>query len=359
MAPFGISNDLYFGHTFWDADVWMLPALLFTEPQAARDIVDYRLSLVEQARKNAAVTLKQPSKALQFPWESSVSGKETVPGESKKEHHITGSVLWGMTQAEAAGLVPSVTVKPIAQGAATFYQLRSKKTNRGREILDVMSPDENFIGDNDLYTNLLAQWLTNDRNWEGPTKFYLPKDDKSLLTYEHDPLRSYKQAAAVLAIYPLEFPEAEKNARAMMDRFESKVIKNGPAMTESVHSIIWARLGETDKALTAWKKSYEPFLVKGSNEFSEKRSTVRTYFYTGSAGVINSVIYGFAGIRLDKKPQQRATFSKQLKSGWYLSVTPHVPAELGDLQLTNLVIDGKTTSLKCTVDGKVTFQPPI
>jgi trehalose/maltose hydrolase-like predicted phosphorylase len=145
----------------------------------------------------------------------------------------------------------------------------------------------------------------------------------------------------------------------MMDRFESKVIKNGPAMTESVHSIIWARLGETDKALTAWKKSYEPFLVKGSNEFSEKRSTVRTYFYTGSAGVINSVIYGFAGIRLDKKPQQRATFSKQLKSGWYLSVTPHVPAELGDLQLTNLVIDGKTTSLKCTVDGKVTFQPPI
>ena len=359
MAPFGISNDLYFGHTFWDADVWMLPALLFTEPQAARDIVDYRLSLVEQARKNAAITLKQPSKALQFPWESSVSGKETVPGESKKEHHITGSVLWGMTQAEAVGLVPSATVKPIAQGAATFYQLRSKKTNRGREILDVMSPDENFIGDNDLYTNLLAQWLTNDRNWEGPTKFYLPKDDKSHLTYEHDPLRSYKQAAAVLAIYPLEFPEAEKNARAMMNRFESKVIKNGPAMTESVHSIIWSRLGETDKALNAWKKSYEPFLVKGSNEFSEKRSTVRAYFYTGSAGVINSVIYGFAGIRLDKKPQQRATFRKQLKSGWYLSVTPHIPAELGDLQLTNLVIDGKTTSLKCTVDGKVTFQPPI
>ena len=65
-----------------------------------------------------------------------------------------------------------------------------------------MSPDENHIGDNDLYTNLLAMWLTNGRKWPATPTYKLPKDAKGFLTYDGDPVKGYKQAAAILACYP-------------------------------------------------------------------------------------------------------------------------------------------------------------
>jgi trehalose/maltose hydrolase-like predicted phosphorylase len=353
MGPFGLSAEFYNGHTFWDADVWMLPALLFTEPNAAKAIAEYRLGKFEQAKKNAAVFFKGKAPgAAMYPWESSVTGKESIPGPSQKEHHISGSVLWGLTQAQAAGIVESSKVIPVAEAIAKFYSARSVPgSGRGRELLDTMSPDEHHTGNNDLYTNLLAQWSMNGRKWEGPTVFYLPKFDQTFLTYDNDSLRGYKQAAAVLAIYPLEFPPAESQAEEMMKRFESKIIKNGPAMSESVHSIIWSRLGKKDFALAAFEKSLSPFL-QPNLEFSEKRKAVRTFFYTGAAGVLNSVIYGFAGIRLGPL-SRKASFSTKLSSGWHLSIQPCVPERFKKLTLKNFVIDGKRANIECLPSGSV------
>lgn len=356
MGPFGLSAEPYNGHTFWDADVWMLPTLLFTEPNAAKSIAEYRIGKFDQAKMNSDAFFKGKTPgAAMFPWESSVSGKETIPGPSQKEHHISGSVLWGLTQAEAAGIIEPSKVKPVAEAVAKFYMGRSVAgSGKGREILDVMSPDEHHTGNNDLYTNLLAQWAVNGRKWEGPMKFYLPRDQETFLTYDNDALRGYKQAAAVLSIYPLEYPAAEAEADKMMNRFESKIIKNGPAMSESVHSIIWSRLGKKDLAFAAFEKSLTPFL-QPNGEFSEKRKAVRTFFYTGAAGVLNSMIYGFAGLRLDPMPR-KAPFSLKLKSGWYLSIQPNVPDQFGKLTLRNFAIDGKRADIECLPSGAVNVK---
>jgi trehalose/maltose hydrolase-like predicted phosphorylase len=345
FPPFGFSNDLYFGHVFWDMDVWILPSLALFAPDKAREMVTYRLDRVAQAKKNAAEFFKKPAGTM-FPWESSVTGKETVPGSSRKQHHITGSVAWGMTQAEALGIVSSDEIKEAISGANEFYQARSVKTERGREIKDTMSPDENHIGDNDLYTNLLAYWLSQNRTWTQKPNYYLPKDEKSFLTYENDALRGYKQAAAVLAIFPLQYPPAEAQARTMMERFENKVSKNGPAMSDSIHATIWARLGETEKAYDAWKRSWEPFLDKTNMNFSEKRSVKRTYFYTGAAGALNTVIYGFAGFRIDRQPLAGALWKKQLKSGWWVSVKPNLPSQWKEIGLPPVFLDGMKHNFK-------------
>ncbi|MFX4404750.1 hypothetical protein ABTA52_20545, partial [Acinetobacter baumannii] len=77
------------GHVFWDADTWVFPVLALIDPPSAKAIIDYRI-----ARQNAAVengikelhySESKPIKALKFPWESSFTGKETVPGDSQKE----------------------------------------------------------------------------------------------------------------------------------------------------------------------------------------------------------------------------------------------------------------------------------
>lgn len=340
FAPFGLNNSLYFGHTFWDMDVWVLPSMLFLQPEAVRQMNQYRLDRAEQAEMNAAEYFKRPDSGMKFPWESSVSGKETVPGPSQKEHHISGSVLWGLNLSEKAGIAAQGEVAKVAAGVGKFFSLRSVPGPNGREIKDVMSPDENHIGDNDLYTNLLAQWAMNGRKWERPSKFKLPKDAKSFLTYDGDPERGYKQAAAVLSIFPLQYPEAERQARVMMERFEGKVSKNGPAMTDAIHATIWARLGEKEKAYDAWKRAWEPFVRGPQMMFSEKRTSDRTYFYTGAAGCLNTVLYGFAGFRFDEKPAEGALWKKQLKSGWWISCKPQLPPKWKSLRISPMTIDG-------------------
>ena len=356
FAPFGLGNDLYFGHTFWDMDVWVLPSMLFLQPEAVRQMNKYRLDRAAQAEKNAADFFKRPNTGMMFPWESSVTGKETVRASSIKEHHISGSVLWGLNMSEKAGIASPAAVGKVTVGVGKFFENRSTVGPAGREIKDVMSPDESHIGDNDLYTNLLAQWAMNGRKWEGPAKFKLPKDETSFLTYDDDKLRSYKQAAAVLSIFPLQYPEAEKQARAMMERFESKVSKNGPAMSDAIHATIWARLGEKQKAYDAWKRAWEPFVKGPQMLFSEKRSSERTYFYTGAAGCLNTVIYGFAGFRFDDKPLDGAVWKKKLKSGWWLSCKPCLPPKWESLMINPMIIDGQKYSVEIDSE-KVRIEP--
>ena len=362
VSPFGLSSDTYSGHVFWDADIWVFPALALIAPKAAAVIPQYRLANMDQASKNLTSWLSagrptgsiplgaSSGQGLLFPWESSVTGRETVPGPSKYEHHITGSVAFSLSQAAALGLVPESEARKAIDGADKFFKLRSVAGQEGREIRGVMSPDENHVGDNDLYTNLLAEWAANGGKWASNAKatYKLPKDGAGLLTYDGDPMRGYKQAAAVLSIYPLQYPPAEKDAKKMMERFSSKVIKNGPAMSDSVHAIIWARAGDSEKAYLAWKSSWQPFMTGPLGLFSEKRSRPTAYFVTGAAGSLQSVLYGILGIRLDSKNRSENAWSKQLLGDRVMSVAPHLPSTWKSVKLKNFTVLGRRYSLTAT-----------
>jgi trehalose/maltose hydrolase-like predicted phosphorylase len=276
-----------------------------------------------------------------------MTGAETVPGPSRDQYHITASVLWGLTLAETVGQADPKLVANVAKEAARMYAARSKKTGRGWEFLNTMSPDENHTGDNDLYTNVLLQWIANGRTFtKAETAYYLPKDNKSFLTYDGDAERGYKQAAAVLSIYPLQFPAAEEQAKVMIDRFASKVIKNGPAMSDSVHATIYARLGESEKAYSTWKECWEPFTKGAQMVFSEKRVRPRTYFYTGAAGALNTVLYGFAGLRFDESLQPGDTPVKLPVKRGVLSYRAHLPAEWKSVTLRGLNVAGQSLDLR-------------
>lgn len=362
-SPFGLSDSMYGGHVFWDADIWVFPALALLDPDVAKRIPAYRMRLAEAARENyrrwwssgGSKAGNDASVGIKYPWESSVSGLETVRGPSESEIHITGSVLWGLKQASALGLGPDI--KPLLEEGSQFFHDRSVDGPTGRELRGVMSPDENHTGDNDLYTNILAMWCGAGGAWPDKQTYKLPRDDKTFLTYDGDTLRSYKQAAAVLAIYPLQYPPAEKQARAMMERFADKPIKNGPAMTDSIHAIIWARFGETEKAYAAWRDSWEEFSRRPLRLFGEKRmpkddpdAELRrpTYFTTGAAGSLQSVLYGFLGFRLDWKKPDGAPWAIPLRGGAWLSVTPHLPKSWKRVEFKNFTVLGKRYTLTAT-----------
>lgn len=364
VGPMGLSSTTYNGHVFWDADVWVFPALALLEPERASAIPAYRLAKSEAAKRNfklARSWAKSPPNpkdlaaidAVQYPWESSVSGLEVSPTETKQQHHITGTVLFGLHHAAALGLVEQSSVEAVGKKAANFYLWRSKvdTATRQRTLEQVVSPDEFYFGDDDRYTNAIAEWTINTFAPQSKTKFLRPTAEGGRpLNYGNDRGKGYKQASGVLAIYPLQDPETEKVARQMMDLYADKVIKNGPAMTDSVHATIWARLGETEKAYTTWRRSWQDFTKHPLLLFSEKRSKDETYFLTGAGGSLQTVLYGFLGFRLDLQKQPGAAWSTPLKNGYWLSVKPQLPKAWKRVTLKNFRVLGKRYTLIASHD---------
>lgn len=367
-GPFGLSNAAYNGHAFWDADVWVFPALAWVDPEAAAQVAAQRAGMALQARANflskrswgaafrsmAEKPVPRSLSPLQYPWESSATGLEVSPTETKQQHHITGTVAFGLALAGALGIAEPQEVDQIIAGARDFYLWRAEEQGSEWEIESVVSPDEFHTGDNDLYTNLVAQWCVNGGSWKAPPgspKFKLPRDDKGFLTYDGDPLRSYKQAAAVLAIFPLQNPSAEAEARTMLARFEGKITPNGPAMSDSVHATIWARLGEGDRAYDAWQKSWRRFTGNPLLLFSEKPRTPKTYFLTGAGGCLQTVVHGFLGIRIDSQRDPKASWSAPIKMNRWISARPLLPSAWRSVEFKGLRLLGRRYDLVATHEG--------
>jgi hypothetical protein len=85
--------------------------------------------------------------------------------------------------------------------------------------------------------------------------------------------------------------------------------------------------------------------------FSEKRARPTTYFTTGAAGCLQTVLYGFLGFRIDSKKDPKAAWTKQLKAGYWLSVTPHLPKAWRSVKLKNFEVLGTRYTLTATPSG--------
>jgi hypothetical protein len=351
-APFGLTATNYNGHVFWDADLWIFPALALLDPDLAATIPAYRLRMF---RKRILAGLKPGDQP--FPWESSVSGFETVPGPSQKEIHIVGSVCWALNLASALGIVKSTELDRVFEAGAQFYKRRAVRGRGGLlELHDVMSPDEFHIGNNDLFTNLLAEWLLKDRNWSGDPIFVRPMVQGHFATYDGDRLRGYKQTAALLALYPLQHPEVERQADTMLDAFLGKTAENGPAMSYSIEALLLARYRGPDSAYDLWRKSWQRYTRGALGLFHEKPRKDSSVFLTGAAGCLQTLLYGFAGFRIDSEKQENAKWSLGLGRDGWLSVKPALPSAWRTLKLKNLRVRGERISFTITANKITTHQ---
>ncbi|HEY3781061.1 MAG TPA: glycosyl hydrolase family 65 protein [Fimbriimonadaceae bacterium] len=336
--PLGLSSNLYKGHIFWDADAWMFPALCFTDPKAASVIPNYRL-------KNGYYN---KTGVVFFPWESAETFEELAPRALQNEQHITGDVAFMLNQASELGLASKYPVASVLAGASRYYQGIASNGGKMLHIRQVKGPDEYHVGDDDLYTNALAQWLSDITN--SKLRYFLPHDSQSLLTYDNDPVRNYQQADAVLAIYPVQNKTAEEQEAIMMERFPPKTNKFGPAMTDSVQALILARAGSNEPAYEEWEKSWKDFL-NPLGLFGEIRGKDRTYFQTGAAGCLQTVLYGFLGFRIDLQNDVHAPWRHRLNGKEWLTIQPHLPKEWNRVTFKNFSLLGKRYTLTATQSG--------
>jgi trehalose/maltose hydrolase-like predicted phosphorylase len=169
----GLSGPAYRGHVFWDSDVFVLPFLAATHPQAARAMLEYRIRRLPAAQA-AARELKRAG--ARFPWESAASGADATPTHAHLrtgevvpirtgllEEHVTADVAWA-----AACYVDWTGDEEFAAGSgrellvetARYWASRIRLDPDGRgHIYGVIGPDEYHEPvDDNAYTNVMARW---------------------------------------------------------------------------------------------------------------------------------------------------------------------------------------------------------
>jgi trehalose/maltose hydrolase-like predicted phosphorylase len=340
LSPFGLSSARYLGHIFWDADIWTFPSLCLIDPEAAAAIPQYRLRHQSQSTNRTDAPI---------PWQSAVSAKELAPPPFQKEIHVVGDCAFMLEQAAALGLTDSHEAKAYLERANIFFRSRSRQAPDGLNIPDVLAVDEYHEGDNDFYTNCIAQWISD--HTAAHQSYHLPHDGSGFLTYDGDPNLNYQQADAILGVYPLQDPRAVKAEKAMIERFPPKTSTYGPAMSESLEALIRAKFGDNARAYGVWKRSWMDYQDPNFALFKESRQHPDTCFLTGAAGCLQTVLYGFIGFGIDWQQNRQAVWSAKLKEGHQLTIQPHLPSAWRSVTLRNFIVLGRPYTLTVTQKG--------
>lgn len=319
ISPMGLSGLGYNGHIFWDADTWIFPALLMLKPQLAKSMIDYRFNRLQAAGQNA---FEHGFRGAMYPWESADSGFEETPVWALAgtfEHHITGCVAlaaWNYYRVTQDKEWLQKYGFPILQATADFWLSRCEKGDDGKyHIRNVVAADEwaENVDDN-AYTNGVAkcnlkaavqaaQLLRQpfNPNWSNVADKIAFLSFADGVTKEHDSYdgANIKQADVNLLAYPLKIITSPTQIRKDLAYYETRVPeKNTPAMTQAIFSLLYARLGESEKAGHFFKDAYLPNIIPPFRVIAETKGGNNPYFITGAGGVLQTVMMGFGGLAI-------------------------------------------------------------
>lgn len=314
IPPMGLTSNGYNGHIFWDADLWMMPPLLVLHPDLARQLIEYRIDRLTAARQNAYA---HGFKGAMFPWESSDTGEEVTPTFALTgpfEHHITGCVALAAWQYFCVSRDTTWLRNrawPLLKETAAFWESRIEKEQDGWHIRNVVCPDEWAMNvDDNAFTNAIAA-----KNIEiaikaaqllgvkGPVGDYTINNAASVpdiegATREHASYKgeAIKQADVSLLAYPLGIIKEKSQILRDMEFYIPRIPHdNTPAMSDALFSLLYARLGDTKKALYHFHAGYDEYLCPPFRQMAEEKGGKNPYFITGAGGLLQALIMGFAG----------------------------------------------------------------
>ena len=162
VAAKGLTGQAYEGHYFWDTEIYLLPFLMYTSPQTAKNLLRLRYSMLDQARARAK-QLGHPG-AL-FPWRT-ISGEEASAyyEAGTAQYHINADIAYALRKyVNATGDEEFLTecgAEMLVETARLWYDLGFFSDRKdGRFCINgVTGPDEyKTVVNNNTYTNLMAR----------------------------------------------------------------------------------------------------------------------------------------------------------------------------------------------------------
>ncbi len=341
----GFAGEAYFGHFFWDTEVYLLPFFLYTNPELALPLLEFRINTLEGAKENAKC---YGYEGARYPWESSVTGLEQCPNwqYADNEVHVTADVVHGLWHAYKATEDEEFLRKaaPVFIETSKYWLTRVEKKPDGSIRLNgVMGPDEYLCQvNNNAYTNWMvakalrytkqiidfvgyefadekeqktfvkeldrvADGLLQSVCWEGiipqcdhfeeleePDFKAIWKDRRKLFGTQISQEKNYRikalKQADVLMLFYL-FPKCFTKAQLEQNYdFYFPYTTHDSSLSIIIHSILCSWLGREQEAYELFEQALDIDL----NE--EKKGASEGIHIAGCGGIWQGVVMGFAGM---------------------------------------------------------------
>ena len=365
----GVTGSGYGGHYFWDTEIYVLPFLTYTRPQATRAALRFRYQLLDHARRRAA-ELSQHG-AL-FPWRT-INGEEASAyyAAGTAQYHINADIAYAIAQYVAGSGDRDYLMREgidIVVETARMWADLGFWLDTEFHIHGVTGPDEytTVVNDN-LFTNVMArfnlsyaaesvrelaeqdgpeydalvarlglddaeveEWARAAAGMVIPFDEHLgvhpqdlhflerevwdldhtPKDKRPLLLHYH-PLVIYrfqvlKQADVVLALF-LQGELFTREEKLADFEYYDPITTGDSTLSAVVQSIMAAEVGYSDLA----QKYFVNALFVDLADLH--RNTSDGVHVASAGGVWSSLVYGFGGFR---DHRGRYTFDPRLPEGW-------------------------------------------
>ncbi|HEX6025556.1 MAG TPA: glycosyl hydrolase family 65 protein [Solirubrobacter sp.] len=162
IAAKGVTGHGYEGHYFWDTEVYVAPFLTHVRPRHARDVLAFRVGMLDAARRRAR---ELNHRGALFPWRT-ITGEEAsaryVAGTA--QYHINADIAHALRKYRALTGDDTLMLEggaDVLVETARFWLglgFFSERKDGQFVINAVTGPDEyTTVVDNNAYTNLMAR----------------------------------------------------------------------------------------------------------------------------------------------------------------------------------------------------------
>ncbi|HEX8006206.1 MAG TPA: hypothetical protein VF482_07245 [Trebonia sp.] len=349
---FGLANypnyPYYRGHIMWDIDTFVLPPIIFTNPDIVRGLLSFRRTRMYAARANAQLA---GLPGLEYPWEASpTQGEESAPLNAASpavEHHVSMDVALAFDHflhITGDRRFAAEQAWPVLSGVSDWITGRVEPSERGYEIRQVNGIAEtNTTVDNNAFVNMSAVQtlrvaamlgrelgqLGDAERWEGMAdRIVIPFDSERGIILNHDGYQPGEDKGetpeALAGFFPLGYKADTEVERRTIDhylRYSGKYA--GAPMLSAMLGVYAAWTGDRARALDLFERGYADFIVEPytiTAEFSPSvypDKPIAGPFAANMGGFLEACLYGLTGIR--PKPSPPASWFERpvvLPQGW-------------------------------------------
>ncbi len=162
IAAKGITGEGYEGHYFWDTETYIFPFFLYTQPEIAKKLLDYRYHILDKARQRAK---EMAQKGALYAWRT-IDGDETSAyyPAGTAAYHINADIMYALKKYMHATKDDQFMLE---KGAEMLFETARLWVDLGDYIPaydhrfcinEVTGPDEyTALVNNNLYTNVMAK----------------------------------------------------------------------------------------------------------------------------------------------------------------------------------------------------------
>ena len=324
--------NYYRGHVMWDVDTFVLPPLMFTNPDIVRGMLSFRHNHMDAARANAQMYGKS---GLKFPWEASPTlGQESAPLNAASpavEEHVSMDIALAFANFLQTTDDRKFAIEqawPILSGVADWITSRVETGERGYEIRRVNGPAEtDTTVNNNAFVNMgailalrhaaaLGRELGRGdvETWEGMAdRIVIPYDAERGIIVNHDGYQPGEDKGetpeALAGLFPLGYKADPEVERRTVDYYLTRAGQYaGAPMLSALLGVYAARTGDRGAALELFECGYADFVVEPytiTAEYSPAVYPDRAIagpFAANTGGFLEACLYGLPGIRLKPGP---------------------------------------------------------